>query len=147
MQITTNKIDSANPEDINYVRENILAMNSKCQIIDAASPLTITGDVDLAGKEAWGTSLNAQLDTPPTFPILLEATREVPKRLQNPKRRTIGIRVPDNAIVQMLLADAKKMVESIVKALTAFKSGQLLDLFLMQLFLSTQDAQGKQIQS
>ena len=38
--------------------------------------------------------------TPGPYTFLLEATREVPKRLQNPKRRTIGIRVPDNAIVQ-----------------------------------------------
>jgi tRNA threonylcarbamoyl adenosine modification protein (Sua5/YciO/YrdC/YwlC family) len=43
--------------------------------------------------------------TPGPYTFLLEATREVPKRLQNPKRRTIGIRVPDNAIVRMLLAE------------------------------------------
>src|SRR5262245_15083313 len=43
--------------------------------------------------------------TPGPYTFLLEATREVPKRLQNPKRRTIGIRVPNNAIVRMLLAE------------------------------------------
>jgi tRNA threonylcarbamoyl adenosine modification protein (Sua5/YciO/YrdC/YwlC family) len=43
--------------------------------------------------------------TPGPYTFILEATREVPKRLQNPKRRTIGIRVPDNAIVRDLLAE------------------------------------------
>ena len=36
---------------------------------------------------------------------MLKATREVPKRLQNPKRKTIGIRVPDNAIALALLEE------------------------------------------
>ena len=35
----------------------------------------------------------------------MKATREVPKRLQNPKRKTIGIRVPDNAIALALLEE------------------------------------------
>jgi tRNA threonylcarbamoyl adenosine modification protein (Sua5/YciO/YrdC/YwlC family) len=33
----------------------------------------------------------------------LRATHELPKRLQDPKRRSIGIRVPDHAIAQALL--------------------------------------------
>jgi len=41
--------------------------------------------------------------TPGPYTIILQATREVPKRLQNPRRRTIGIRVPDHAIVQAIL--------------------------------------------
>lgn len=43
--------------------------------------------------------------TPGPYTFLLEATRETPKRLQNPKRRTIGIRVPDHPVPQMLLAE------------------------------------------
>lgn len=43
--------------------------------------------------------------TPGPYTFLLEATREVPKRLQNPKRSTIGIRVPDHPVPQMLLAE------------------------------------------
>jgi tRNA threonylcarbamoyl adenosine modification protein (Sua5/YciO/YrdC/YwlC family) len=43
--------------------------------------------------------------TPGPFTFLLEATRETPKRLQHPKRRTIGIRVPDHAVPQQLLAE------------------------------------------
>ncbi|MDH5570852.1 MAG: L-threonylcarbamoyladenylate synthase [Gammaproteobacteria bacterium] len=43
--------------------------------------------------------------TPGPYTFILPATREVPKRLMHPKRRTIGIRVPDNAIVKMLLEE------------------------------------------
>jgi tRNA threonylcarbamoyl adenosine modification protein (Sua5/YciO/YrdC/YwlC family) len=42
-------------------------------------------------------------NTPGPFTFILRATREVPKRLQNPQRRTIGLRVPDHAIVQAML--------------------------------------------
>ena len=41
--------------------------------------------------------------TPGPFTFLLPATREVPRRLVNPKRKTIGLRVPDNAVCQALL--------------------------------------------
>ena len=40
--------------------------------------------------------------TPGAYTFILEATREVPRRLQS-RRKSIGIRVPDNAIVQALL--------------------------------------------
>lgn len=41
--------------------------------------------------------------TPGPYTFILKATNEVPRRLQNPKRKTIGIRVPDNRIAQALL--------------------------------------------
>ena len=41
--------------------------------------------------------------TPGPFTFILQATREVPRRLQHPKRKTIGLRVPDNPICQALL--------------------------------------------
>lgn len=41
--------------------------------------------------------------TPAAYTFILQASREVPRRLQNPKRRTIGIRVPDQPIAQALL--------------------------------------------
>ena len=41
--------------------------------------------------------------TPGPYTFILQATREVPKRLQNPRRRTIGLRVPDHAIVHAML--------------------------------------------
>lgn len=43
--------------------------------------------------------------TPGPYTFLLEATRDVPRRLQHPKRKTIGLRVPDNAIALALLAE------------------------------------------
>ena len=41
--------------------------------------------------------------TPGPYTFLLRATREVPRRLQHPKRKTIGIRVPDCKIALALL--------------------------------------------
>ncbi|MGR3984077.1 MAG: L-threonylcarbamoyladenylate synthase [Gammaproteobacteria bacterium] len=42
--------------------------------------------------------------TPGPYTFILEATREVPRRLQHPRRRSIGLRVPDYPIVSALLA-------------------------------------------
>ncbi|MEO5702592.1 MAG: L-threonylcarbamoyladenylate synthase [Gammaproteobacteria bacterium] len=41
--------------------------------------------------------------TPGPYTFILKATHEVPRRLQNPKRKTIGLRVPDHAIARALL--------------------------------------------
>lgn len=43
--------------------------------------------------------------TPGPFTFILRATHEVPRRLQNPKRKTIGIRVPDHPIALALLEE------------------------------------------
>lgn len=43
--------------------------------------------------------------TPGSYTFILQATREVPRRLQNPKRNSIGLRVPDHAVVQGLLEE------------------------------------------
>lgn len=45
-----------------------------------------------------------RLATPGPYTFILEATREVPRRLSHPARKTIGIRVPDHAVTQQLLA-------------------------------------------
>jgi tRNA threonylcarbamoyl adenosine modification protein (Sua5/YciO/YrdC/YwlC family) len=50
--------------------------------------------------------------TPGPYTFILKATSEVPRRLQNPKRRTIGIRVPDHPISQALLAELGEPVMS-----------------------------------
>ena len=42
-------------------------------------------------------------NTPGSYTFVFKATKEVPRRLQNPKRKTIGIRVPDNEIALQLL--------------------------------------------
>ncbi len=41
--------------------------------------------------------------TPGPYTFILQATREVPRRMMHPKRRTIGIRIPDHVIAQALL--------------------------------------------
>jgi tRNA threonylcarbamoyl adenosine modification protein (Sua5/YciO/YrdC/YwlC family) len=41
--------------------------------------------------------------TPGPFTFILEATREVPRRLSHPKRLTIGLRVPEHRVLQALL--------------------------------------------
>lgn len=41
--------------------------------------------------------------TPGPFTFILDATKDVPRRLQNPKKKTIGIRVPENKIAMQLL--------------------------------------------
>lgn len=43
--------------------------------------------------------------TPGSYTFILQATKEVPRRLQHPKRSTIGLRVPEHAVVQALLAE------------------------------------------
>ena len=48
--------------------------------------------------------------TPGPYTFLLMATRDVPKRLQHPKRKTIGMRVPDNAITLAMLEEMHQPV-------------------------------------
>ncbi len=50
--------------------------------------------------------------TPGPFTFILQATHEVPRRLQHPRRKTIGIRIPDNAIVRALLAELGEPIMS-----------------------------------
>jgi tRNA threonylcarbamoyl adenosine modification protein (Sua5/YciO/YrdC/YwlC family) len=57
-----------------------------------------------ARVETWQFRL-LKSSTPGPFTFLLPATREVPRRLQHPKRRTIGIRVPDHPVPRMLLEE------------------------------------------
>ena len=45
-----------------------------------------------------------KLATPGPFTFILEATKEVPRRLSHPSRRTIGLRVPEHRVAQDLLA-------------------------------------------
>ncbi|MDO8438915.1 MAG: L-threonylcarbamoyladenylate synthase [Telluria sp.] len=43
--------------------------------------------------------------TPGPYTVILEATRELPRRLSHPSRKTIGLRVPENAIAHALLEE------------------------------------------
>ncbi|MBC3916357.1 threonylcarbamoyl-AMP synthase [Undibacterium sp. CY18W] len=46
--------------------------------------------------------------TPGPYTFILEATREVPRRLSHPSRKTIGLRVPENNITHALLEELKQ---------------------------------------
>lgn len=52
-------------------------------------------------------------NTPGPYTFLLPATREVPRRLQHPRRKTIGLRIPDHAIAQALLAELGEPLMSV----------------------------------
>ena len=45
-----------------------------------------------------------KLGTPGPYTFILAATKEVPRRLSHPSRRTVGLRVPDHKVTQALLA-------------------------------------------
>lgn len=51
-------------------------------------------------------------NTPGPYTFVLKGTKEVPKRLLNPKRKTIGLRVPENRIAQALLAELNEPLMS-----------------------------------
>jgi tRNA threonylcarbamoyl adenosine modification protein (Sua5/YciO/YrdC/YwlC family) len=50
--------------------------------------------------------------TPGAYTFILPASRETPKRLQNPKRRTIGIRIPDHPVPQLILQELGEPIMS-----------------------------------
>ena len=94
-----------------------------CRIGDAAAAVRIRAlrqiddkhDLTLVCRDLAEVGRYAQLDNwqfrivkeggPGSFTFLLPATREVPRRLKHPHRSTIGVRVPDHAVVQALLAE------------------------------------------
>lgn len=52
-------------------------------------------------------------NTPGPYTFILPATREVPKRLQNPRRKTIGLRIPSHSIVNALLRELNEPIMSV----------------------------------
>lgn len=55
--------------------------------------------------------------TPGAYTFILRATREVPRRLLHPRRKTIGVRVPDNVVAHALLAELDEPMLSATLAL------------------------------
>lgn len=55
--------------------------------------------------------------TPGSYTFILEATREVPRRLQHPKRSTIGLRVPEHPVVDALLTEMAEPILSVTLSL------------------------------
>ena len=64
-----------------------------------------------ARVDNWSYRLIKSL-TPGPYTFILPATREVPKRLQNPRRRTIGLRVPDHPVVNAILSELGEPIMS-----------------------------------
>ena len=64
-----------------------------------------------AKVETWQFRM-LKASTPGPYTFLLPATREVPRRLQHEKRKTIGIRVPDHVVPRMLLAELGEPIMS-----------------------------------
>ncbi len=77
--------------------------------VDAKHHLTLLCS-DLSELGAYAVVDNRQFRllraaTPGPYTFILEATREVPRRLSHPSRKTIGVRVPDHAVTLALLAE------------------------------------------
>jgi tRNA threonylcarbamoyl adenosine modification protein (Sua5/YciO/YrdC/YwlC family) len=64
-----------------------------------------------ARVDNWAYRLIRNL-TPGPYTFILPATREVPKRLQHAKRRTIGLRVPDHKLVKAMLQNLGEPIMS-----------------------------------
>jgi len=70
--------------------------------------------------------------TPGPYTFILKASPEVPKRLQNPKRKTIGLRVPDNEVAQQILATLGEPIMS-TSLILPNQEEQLFDAYEMRL--------------
>lgn len=70
--------------------------------------------------------------TPGPYTFILKATPEVPRRLQNPKRKTIGIRVPDNEIAQAIIGTLGEPIMS-TSLILPNEPEQLFDAYEMRL--------------
>lgn len=66
-------------------------------------------------------------NTPGSYTFILEATKEVPRRLQHPKRSTIGMRIPDHPVALALLAELGEPILSTTLIL-ADQEGPLNDV-------------------
>lgn len=53
-----------------------------------------------------------RLGVPGPFTFILPATREVPRRLQHPRRRTVGVRIPEHAVARALLEEMRDPILS-----------------------------------
>jgi tRNA threonylcarbamoyl adenosine modification protein (Sua5/YciO/YrdC/YwlC family) len=88
----------------------------RIRLADAGHPFTLVCR-DLSEISRYARIDNRQYRllrkfTPGPYTFLLRATRETPKRLQNPRRRTIGIRVPDHPVPQLLLRELAEPIMS-----------------------------------
>lgn len=64
-----------------------------------------------AKVENWAFRL-LKANTPGPYTFVLKATNEVPRRLMHPKKKTLGMRVPESAIIQALLEEVGEPIMS-----------------------------------
>tara|TARA_R110001583_G_scaffold11613_9_gene52225 strand:- start:17237 stop:17857 length:621 start_codon:yes stop_codon:yes gene_type:complete len=79
-------------------------------------------------------------NTPGAYTFIFKSTKDLPKRLMNPSKRTIGIRIPDNAIALALLEELSTplMTTSLIlpgKSSTEFDPEEIRDLLENQVDL------------
>jgi tRNA threonylcarbamoyl adenosine modification protein (Sua5/YciO/YrdC/YwlC family) len=101
------------PTDSCYALGCCIGAKAALERIRALRRTTIDHEFTLVCRDLSDISVYARVDkwtyrllralTPGPYTFILLASGEVPKRLQMPKRRTIGIRVPDHTIAQTLL--------------------------------------------
>ena len=113
----------AYPTDSGYALGCCLDNKEGMDRIRAIRQLSPDHHFTLVCKDMSHLSVYAQLDnnvfrmmkaiTPGAFTIILQATKEVPKRLWHPKRSTVGIRVPDYAVVQQMLSELNGPILSV----------------------------------
>ena len=78
--------------------------------LDSRHHLTVLckdlSDISLFAKVDNAQYRLLKLATPGPWTFILQATREVPKRVSHPSRKTIGIRVPEHPVLQILLSQS-----------------------------------------
>lgn len=103
----------AYPTDSSYALGCAIGDKQAMERIRAIRNLDETHNFTLVCRDFSAISLYARIDntlfrlikacTPGPYTFILAATREVPRRLQHARRRTIGIRIPDFPVVTALL--------------------------------------------
>ena len=97
-------------------------------------------DLSEISKYAIVDNINYRLlkaHTPGSYTFILEASREIPRRLKHPKRKTIGIRIPDNNIALALLEELDQPLISSTLILPD-QEFPMTDPYEIQLFLEHQ---------
>lgn len=97
-------------------------------------------DLSEISKYAIVDNINYRLlkaHTPGSYTFILEASREIPRRLKHPKRKTIGIRIPDNPIALALLEELDQPLISSTLILPDHEF-PMTDPYEIQLFLEHQ---------
>ena len=107
------------PTDSGYalgcLMDNKRGLETICQIRDLDKKHNFT----LACRDLSEISTYAKVDnqayralksnTPGAYTFIFKSTKDLPKRLMNPSKRTIGIRIPDNLIALALLEELNKL--------------------------------------